>query len=262
MTQRNHQRLRLVSLAAAAAAVVLLAGCGSEKPVAQEPKRLNTEQAQALAIMRFQNFNKRVLHVKIDVPAKPVDFHAEAVLDLRDHVGFGEYTTTNSGTSDVVTSGVIAWSQDLIATTDGGDFKQLPPDSAWTQRPIGQSTAVDAMLLMALQLGGDRPENPVLLQQSSARLLRTEKHNGKPVWVISGPAASGADVTATNGAEDDANSQTSRTTYWIDKEGMLSRFEAKLGGSRAALAVVAPSGAPDTIPPRIRSILRLKGPNS
>lgn len=223
---------------------------------------MNTEQAQALAIMRFQNFNKRVLHVKIDVPEKPVDFHAEAVIDLRDHAAFGEYTTTTSGTSEVVTSGVIAWSQALIATTDVGDFKQLPPDSAWTQRPIGQSTAVDAMLLMALQLGGDRPENPVLLQQSSARLLRTEKRNGKPIWVISGPTSSGADASPTNGAANDDNSKPSRTTYWIDQEGTMSRFEAKLSGSQATLAVVTPGEAPAEIPPKIRTILRVKGPKS
>jgi hypothetical protein len=259
VTKPHNKKWWLRLVIPAAATAVLLVGCGSTAPKADLPQRLSTEQAQALAIMRFQNYDDRVLNVTIDVPGKPVDFHARAVIDLRDHAGFGEYSTKPAGTSEVLTSGVIAWSQSLIATTDGGSFKMLPAASDWTQRQIGQSSAVDAMLLLALQLGQDRPENPVLLQQSSARLLRTEKVDGKQFWVISGPAPTGADSDSENNAPNTDRAAESRTRYWIDEEGSMSRFEANLGGMWATLKVVDPGDEPVKIPRKIRAVLRIEG---
>ncbi len=211
-----------------------------------------------MAIMRFQNYDKRVLNVSIDVPGAPVDFHTRAVIDLRNHAGYGEYSTKQPGAEEVLTSGVIAWSQSMIATTDGGSFKKIPSDSAWTQREIGQASAVDAMLLLALQLGMDRPENPVLLQQSTARLLRTEKVDGKEVWVMSGPAPTGVDSDSQGDGANSSGSTKSRTKYWVNKDGVMSRFEANLGGSWATLSVLSHGDDPIEIPRKVLAVLRIE----
>jgi hypothetical protein len=252
---RARQGLRLVIPAAVAA--VALTACGGGGPHAVSPQRLNTAQAQALAIMRFHNYDKGVLDVRVDVPAGSVDFRADAVLDLRQGVAYGEYSTTLPHSSAKVSSGVIAWSRSLVETTDGGTFAQKPKATAWTERPIGQASAIDVMLLLALDLGDDRPENPALLQQSGARLLRTEHSGGKNIWVISGPGSAVADTGLPSPAA--AGTQTqSRTTYWIDSTGALSRFEADLGGATARLSVEGTSGYPAAVPKRIFKYLRLK----
>jgi hypothetical protein len=241
----------------AAVAAVALTACDAGGPHAVSPQRLNTAQAQALAIMRFHNYDKGTLDVRLDVPTGSVDFRADAVLDLHQGVGYGEYSTTLPHSTEKVSGGMIAWSRSLVETTNVGTFVEKPKATDWTERSIGQASAIDIMLLLALDLGDDRPENPALLQQSGARLVRTEHSAGKSIWVISGPGAAAADTGSPSAAASGAQTQ-SRTTYWIDSAGTMSRFEADLGGATARLSVEGTNGYPAAVPKRIFKYLRLK----
>ena len=113
------------------------------------------------------------------------------------------------------------------------------------------------MNVLTLNLGTDRPENPALLQQSGARLLRTEGSGKTKTWVISGPGSENADG---NGPSASASpSSQAKTTYWVDTTGHLQKFAGDLGGRTATITIEAASGFPARIPPAIYGYLRMKG---
>lgn len=207
--------------------------------------------------MRFDNFNRKVVHLAIQADAGDLGLSTEAAVDMRRGIGFGRYSTTTAEDGATVATGLIAWSPTAIATTNGGTIDDVPPATAWTQRSIDRSSPLDVSLLLALKLGADRPENPALLQQSDARLLRKEQAGGRTLLVIRGPSAAGADDDAApNGASSAAG--IARTTYWIDTRGRLDRFEARLSGAPTPTTIRAIAGRelPAEIP---ASIIRALG---
>ena len=62
-----------------------------------------------------------------------------------------------------------------------------------------------------LDLGSDRPENPLLLQQDGAQWLRSDSVDGAPVDVFTATA--------------DGNAR-----YWVDHDGLMQRAEVLVGG--------------------------------
>lgn len=246
----DQQRPWRHAFATAIAAGLLLTGCGT-----QQPRPLNAAQAQTLAIMRFNNYNKGIVDLDITTSTPGFNFHAHAMVDMVKRVGYAEYTTTQPSGGAVINKGTLAWSDSLVEASDGGSLAQAASAESWSERQLTSQMATDLVLVMTLALGADRPENPALLQQSGARLLRTEKDSGGTVWVISGPGSAAAD-TGNNAAQ---TTGQSKTTYWIRTSGQLVKFEGELGGRPVVMTVAGPPGFPEKIPAAIYRYLRVKG---
>ncbi len=233
---------------------MLLTGCGQQQP---KPQRLNTDQAQALAIMRFNNYSARHLNTTISATTGTVKFKARAIIDTRRGAGYAEYTASDPTSGNVINKGMLAWNNSLVETAEGGDFTHPPAAKGWTERSLTSASTTDILLVLALELSADRPENPALLQQGGARLLRTEGSGSKTTYVIAGPGSSAADTGG--GSASPSASTGSKTTYWVDKTGHLSKFVADLGGSPATITVTGATGYPTAIPKVIYRYLRMKG---
>lgn len=205
---------------------------------------LSSEQAQALAVVRFNNYSAGVIRAEIEA-AGAVEMDADVLVDLRAGAAYGTYAATDPATSEPVASGVIAWSLEMVGTAEGDDPAQVPKATAWTQRAMDPTQPLDVALALALQLGVDRPENPVLLQQSSARLLRTEGSGDDRLWVITGPGSADGKTA-------------SRTTYWVDTTGHLDRMEAQVGSGEPVQIELETAAEGDAIPDKVLRFLRRK----
>lgn len=232
---------RKTLLGGAIGLALLGAGCGSsddEKP-APKARALTGEEAEALALVRFQLYSTSPVQVQMTWPGSPRISYTIA-LDLREHLAYGSFETHDDGSDDGST-GFVVWDLATVATAPGAAGDPPPGLAAWTQRALSTQHPQDIFLALALNLGSDRPENPALLQQSTARYLRSDKVGGARVSVLEGPQQASASASA-----GDAAPGTGRTRYWIDGDGALRRFEAYLGqadGSFARIDVVAAGSA-------------------
>src|SRR5262249_23196483 len=131
---------------------------------------------------------------------------------------------------------LIAWDATVIATAARADDGGAPERNAWSTRALSRAIPRDLLFQIALTLGADRPDNPTLLRQSTARVLRTDTGNGKEVSVFGGPRPAG---------ETDDNA--SRTRYWLEPDGTFQRFEAYLGDANGQFATVTRLPAPPDV---------------
>lgn len=216
--------------------VALLAGCGDDEPAAapDAERRLSGAEAELLALTRFRLHQERTVPVRLEWPG-PEEADVDATLDLRSGQAWGAATWADGGESRPPR--LIAWSTRTVATAPrGDDGAAAPAGPAWTTRALSTGVPQDLFFLLALSLGTDRPENPVLLRQGSARFLRRDEVAGRPVTVFSGPRP----------ADEGDDAAGSRTRYWVDDDGALQRFEAYLGDARGDLArLTRGEGAPD-----------------
>ncbi|MCR1784668.1 hypothetical protein KVF89_19150 [Nocardioides carbamazepini] len=242
MTVRVQRRTLLGGALGALGLTAVAAGCGSDDtaPAAEEPRPLTSEEAELLALVRFQLYSASPVRVAMAWPGSPEISYA-ITLDLREHLAYGTFETREDGETD---SGVAAWDLATVATAPGADGDPPPELAAWTQRAMSTQYPHDIFLALALNLGSDRPENPALLRQSTARYLRSDEVDGTRVSVLEGPQQ--ASATASPGGEP---ADSGRTRYWIDKDGALLRFEAYLGqaeGEFARIDVVREGAGPAT----------------
>lgn len=209
-----------------------------------EPQELTTEQAERLAAVRFSNYRAGTGVFSTMFPAGTGEIELHGIVDWRNHLGSAVYRDaadeppagTEAGLPAPQAGGLVQWSLSHVARHEGGDVDGLPPappeDGQWQLRNLDPSAeTLDTMLSLLLNLGSDRPENPQLIAQSSARFVGTDSIDGVPVSIFTGPGEAGAS-TDDGGAEAE-----SRTRFWIDDEGTMRRFEARLGGSPTFVAV-------------------------
>lgn len=213
---------RTFLLAAVGAAGAALVGCGSKEP-RDNPRPLTSEEAELLATARFQLFRRGTVPVRMELPGNPsTTIVGELALDQ----GLG-YGTLTPEVVEGEPSGprLIGWSTTGIATAGlgAGDAVPAANTAEWSARPLTTTARQDIFLGLALNLSTDRPENPLLLRQGTARYLRADQIDGIDASVFSGARPAG-----------DANE--SRTRFWIDDAGNLLRFEADLGDAQGRLA--------------------------
>lgn len=199
-----------------ASAGAVLVACGKEK--SEDPRELTAEEAELLATARFQLFRRGTVPVRMELPGDPsTTITADLVLDQ----GFA-YGTTATEAGDRV----IAWSRAKLATAAfDGDAVPEADSPAWAARAVTTANRQDLFLTLALNMGSDRPENPLLLRRSTARYLRSDKVDGVGVKIFGGARPAG-------------DTSSPRTRFWIDGDGNLRRFEADLGDSRGRLATI------------------------
>ncbi len=215
------------SVIAGALGLMLLSACGgkdgaSDKKPVDEPRALTSKEAELLALARVRLHRAETVPVVMEWPGEP-SAELTVTLDLHGSLAWGRMKSEE-------TERLLLWNLEAVGTAPDG--AEVPELEAWAIRSISTEVPQDIFLTLALTLGSDRPENPVLLQQSTAQFLRRDEVEGTPVSVLQGPRPA-----------DEEESRESRSRYWIDDEGALLRFEAYLGdpaGRFARLTVTAP----------------------
>lgn len=250
--KRGLDRRTLLLGAALGPLAAALTACGGQdadpQAVEDRERALTAEEAELLALVRFRFHQERTVPVTLTWPGADAST-VEATLDLANGAAWGRARWED----DVTAERLIAWDPIAVATApvpeDGG---AAPGLAEWSTRALTTDVVQDIFFGLALSLGTDRPENPVLIRQSSARFLRADEVDGVQVSVFSGPRPAG----------EEAGANESRTRYWIDADGVLQRFEAYLGDRDGEFAVLTRADrAPDVpeLAARAGEVLRIAG---
>lgn len=229
---------RLAALAIAACLVAGVAGCSAASasppaeagaPASAGPRPLTTDEAQRLAIMRFTNFDARVRSIHFEVDEGGVHYAVDGWIDFEAGLGYAALRADGA-------RALIAWSAETIgsrAAIDDAEQPPIPPpvssadDPDWSTSALSpDASRLHAVLAIIVRAGHDRPDNPVLLQQTDARWLRSDEAGGEPVDVVAGPTSDHAYDPET--AVGDGRDATVR--YWVDRDGLLRRLETRIGG--------------------------------
>lgn len=212
-------------------ALVALTACtgAAEEP---DPRPLTTDEAQWLALMRFRNFDAGTRSVDFEVSDGGLTFVVDAQVDFTGSVGYG-MVTDPGGTETLL----LGWGAAGIATrpwSEAGLPRPAPAiDEEWTISDLRpEQSRLHAVLAIVLELGNDRPDNALLLQQTDARWLRedvitTTEGDQVEVIVVAGPT-SDAVYDPSSGMPDDGSAATVR--YWLDDTGLVHRVQVRLGG--------------------------------
>ncbi|WP_030243129.1 hypothetical protein [Streptomyces sp. NRRL S-350] len=201
--------------------VVYRAGseAAAERPV-------TTDEASRLALSRLNLYQASPVAVTLTAAeGGGVTIRVDGVVDYRSHRGVGRYRTT--GASGPLDHGLIVWDTGGLglapepAGVDGPAWQQAEhvPRAGWSPRSY-TADPLDAGLSLLVQLGADRPDNPLLLAQSGARWLGRDRIDGRSYDRFAGPRAQGA---APDGGR-------SPLTYWVDGDGALRRVTMRMTG--------------------------------
>ncbi|MGW7574823.1 hypothetical protein [Streptomyces sp. NPDC054765] len=229
-------RRRALLAAGAAGLALVLTGCGGDdgrgKRAAAGPRPLTTSEAELMSTVRFLNYQRVRGQIHATVPAAGRTLRITGRVDWTTHTGYAQVLVPGQPQNILV-----RW--DLrtayVHPDSTGRLPATPPRSGWQHRPLDpRANPVDAVLLLALSLGTDRPENAQLLRQGGASWLRSERLNGTPVTVIAGPKPPDSGDTAPPAPGTASGSAERRTRYWIDADGRLHRFAALVAGGKWA----------------------------
>lgn len=198
---------------------------------------VTTEEASRLALSRLSLYRDSPVAVTLTAAeGGDVVVRVRGVVDYRNHRAVGSYRVTGaSGASGTAAAqldhGLIVWDTGGLGLApapkdDDSPFWQQAehiPRSGWSARSYS-TDPLDAGLQLLIGLGADRPDNPLLLAQSGARLLARERIDGRDYDRFSGPRAQGSTPgTGTDGGR-------SPLTYWVDGDGGLRRVTMRMPG--------------------------------
>ncbi|MEU3658031.1 hypothetical protein AB0E67_35910 [Streptomyces sp. NPDC032161] len=232
----------LIALAVCGAAAGGLAAYRSlSDDTAERP--VTMEEASRLALSRLNLYQASPVAVTLTATeGGGVVVRVKGVVDYRTHRAVGSYQVTGStgasGSSGAagpaagrLDHGLIVWDTGGLGLAPAREGDNSPPwqqaehipRSAWSARSY-TTDPLDAGLRLLVELGADRPDNPLLLAQSGARWLERERIDGRSYDRFAGPRAQGA----TPGAGPDG--ERSPLTYWVDADGGLRRVTMRISG--------------------------------
>lgn len=234
------------------------AGQGSSVSSSQSPRAVTNEESYFLASVLFNNYNRGIRQIRASFVDGPEQVNTVGWVEFSKGFGYVKAIPVSTVDAPVEAPFLIRWDRKVAEIQQGQQLASdseppLPePVADWEPLPLnpddsflGQGLA--AILLMAK----DRPENPQLLQQSSAQWLRQDNIDGVLVNVFSGPGsgavntAEGTSPSSSEVVNPSATSQdSSGVRYWIDGEGILRRVEIRLGkyGDFSRIDFADPSG--------------------
>jgi hypothetical protein len=218
-------RLAIVSLVV----LTLLGACTAarESPAQPSARPVTTAQAERLAAIRYKDYNRGVIPVRLALHVGDQDLAIAGDVDMRKQIGYATFGATGAESS----AGLMQWTMKAIALLPNGATSMTipPPQDGWTTRPLDPSASrLDAALAIVLDLSADRPENPLLLRQNGAAYLRTETLRGHTVDVFRGPSVR---------SESPSSGTPSRLTYFVDRSAILHRVVVDLAGGGGPLTI-------------------------
>ncbi|MFJ5229773.1 hypothetical protein ACIQBJ_07685 [Kitasatospora sp. NPDC088391] len=227
---RPAGKKRRTAVVAALAAALLAAGGVTAWQLTDRqdgPRPLTTEEASRLALSRFTLYGASPVRVALTAQegdGMVVEVHG--VVDYRTRHAAGGYRV--SGPAGTLDEGLVVWDTGGLglakapAGVAGPAWEQADhvPRSGWSSRAYG-TDPLDSGLNLLVQLGADRPDNPLLLVQSGPRRLGRDTIDGRAYDRISGPRPREAA---------DRDTADSPLTYWIDADGGLRRVTMRIAG--------------------------------
>jgi hypothetical protein len=204
------------------------------------PRPLTSDEAGRFALARFNLYRQSQVSVAEHLPESTGVVDVAATVDFPRQRAVGTYSSS-AGDNSTTPYGAIAWTTSSLSIVSGVRpvaGSDQPPSgvsaNSWQASELEQRDPVDAMLVMTLQLGQDRPDNSQLLAESDARWLGRTTIGSVPVDEFqapsataanpaSGAATSGSGVTASPAA---AGSTASRLVFSVDDQGRLWRVVA------------------------------------
>lgn len=211
----------------AAVLTVTLAGCTSPLDDADTARPVTTEESQLLAIARFNNFDAGSRPFSGSVQERGVDLHLQGWVDYAAGLGFAA-TTGDFPAQALLWTGSEIGIAEAQPDAAGNPVLPMPGFSdpgVSLDRLNPESSRLDALLAVIGNLGADRPDNPLLLQQAGALWLRDDHIGDSPVTVFASPP---------NDSPRDASSppldaDTSPLRLWVDAKGVMLRAEVRVG---------------------------------
>jgi hypothetical protein len=222
-------RVRLAGAALVAVCLMVLTACGgSADDGPSEPKQLTQEQAELLATVRFRNYDAGVRAVSVTIPDSASQGAGSGGrltgwVDFAGHLGYGSVEQGGAAL------GSVLWNGTRMAVAESAPVPaSFPiPEAGWRSDGLDvRASALTQTLAILLDLGSDRPENPLLLRQSDAAFVRTDTVDGRPVVVLAGPSPAQAESPPASTADD-----SKRVRYWIDDDGLVLRVQLRLAGT-------------------------------
>jgi hypothetical protein len=194
--------LRLAALSAGVLVSVLACSDSS-------PQSLTDDQAAALSQVLVRNYEAGGAEVMATVPyGVGAELRLDGVIDWVEHGGLAELTTIVEGEETERTD--VAWTEREVAVRPSGGA-----DDEWTLRPADpDGVPLDRIIALIVASAGPERDNPLLVAQSDAQWLRSDRVDG-----ADGDIA--VDVIDGGG----------RLRYWIGvDDGLLYRLEADIEG--------------------------------
>ncbi|MEV6469462.1 hypothetical protein [Kitasatospora sp. NPDC051702] len=234
-TDRGAPR-RTFWLRTAVAVVVCAAAVGgvaAYRTVSAEPgeRAVTGDEAARLALSRLNLYQASPVTVALTAAeGGGVQVRVEGIVDYRTHRGAGRYLVT--GANGPLDHGLIVWDAGGLGLAPAAQGAPAPdaagppweqaervPRTGWSPRTY-TADPLDAGLQLMVQLGADRPDNPLLLAQSGARRLGRDRIDGRDHDRFAGPRAQGAAPDAGR----------SPLTYWVDGDATLRRVTMRMPG--------------------------------
>lgn len=222
------------SMAVVAVVIAALTGCAaasSDDFAAGDARPLTSEEAQDLATMRLRNQDTGARAITFSLTENGSEARFDGWYDYATAIGYGRWQSVDPRL--LLWNAQVAGTHQASAATPGDDVDPAPLpipdadqlDTAWTGDALNPTgSRRDAVLSIIAQLGADRPDNPLLLQQSGALWLGTRDVDGETLTVYAGP---GSDEVAATPAPDPASATV---RYWLDGTSLLRRLDVRLGG--------------------------------
>lgn len=219
-------RRRSLVLAATVLVATVLGGCTPTPAATPSPRPVTSDESQLLAITRFTNFDigSRPIHTELTVSGVATEM--TGWVDYASELGFVSVTGTFGAEALLWTNGAVG-AIPREPDADGNPVLPIPElsDPEWQIQTFDpKASGLDALLAAISALGSDRPDNPLLLQQSGALWLREDEVDGTSVTVFAAPLSDEpVDSGDAAGAAEDATLR-----LWVASDGLLRRAEVRI----------------------------------
>lgn len=225
----------------------VLAGCAvapEEPDAAARP--VTTEESQLLALARFRSFDVGSRPFTTDVRERGADLHLQGWMDYSAKVGYAAVTGEFDPQALLWTSTTVGI---IPAAVEGDQNPALPipaPDNEqWLSAPLDPaSSRLDGLLAAIAGLGSERPDNPLLVQQSGALWLRADDVDGTPVTVFAAPPSD----EPLSADSPPVEAETSALRLWVDELGLIRRAEVRVGDTWSTVDFPDEPGVALTLP--------------
>lgn len=208
---------------------------------------VSTEEAQLLAITRFQNFDQGSRGFNTSVQERGIDLQLQGWVDYEDHFGYAAVTGDFPPQALVWTASTVGVTEQQ-PDTSGNPILPVPSlaDPAFATATIDPAASrLDALLAVIGSLGSDRPDNPLLLQQSGALWLRDDLVGDIAVTVFAAPPSD----APRDASSPPLKADTSSLRLWVDGGGMILRAEARIGDTWCSIDFSDAAGVQLSLPP-------------
>lgn len=214
---------RVGRVAAFVLAIGMLGACVAT-PSEAEPRPVTSAEAELLAVTRFRNFDAGTRAFETAFTLSGVDVTMRGWVDYVAEIGYAS-VTGDFGTEAVLWTDASVGAIPRATDDDGYPVLPIPAldDPAWQIQELDAGSSALGVLVATISgLGSDRPDNPLLVQQTGALWLRESDVDGVPVTVFAAPPS---DTPVEGGAIDP---DASPLRLWLDADGFLRRAEVVL----------------------------------